>query len=80
MNPNPDGQTRDHATSADVAALEEHLRCRLAGRARDLQLVITNQGLVLRGRARTYYAKQLAQQVVLAGTSTAIAANEIEVS
>jgi hypothetical protein len=79
MNPQPDALTSDHPSATDLAVLEEHLRCRLAGRARDLQLVVTDQGLVLRGHAHTYYAKQLAQQAVLAATSTPIVANEIEV-
>ena len=79
MNPQPDALTRDHPLAADLAALEEHVRCRLAGRLRDLQLVVTDQGLVLRGHAPTYYAKQLAQQAVLAASRTPIVANEIEV-
>jgi hypothetical protein len=70
MNPQPDALTRDHPLAADLAALEEHVRCRLAGRLRDLQLVVTDQGLVLRGHAPTYYAKQLAQQAVLAASRT----------
>ena len=36
-------------------------------------------GLVLRGHAMTYYAKQLAQHAVMAATSLPIQANEIEV-
>ena len=44
------------------------------------QLVVRDQGLVLRGHAHTYYAKQLAQQAVMETTSLPIQANEIEVS
>jgi hypothetical protein len=35
---------------------------------------------VLRGRARTYYAKQLAQHAVMQATALPILRNEIEVS
>lgn len=79
MNSQSDPLMRDHPIAADLAGLEEHVRCRLAGRVRDLQLVITDHGLVLRGHAHTYYAKQLAQQAVLAASTTPIVANEIEV-
>jgi hypothetical protein len=40
----------------------------------------TEHGLVLRGTSQTYYAKQLAQQAVLAASKTPIVANDIEVS
>jgi len=38
-----------------------------------------NGELILRGRTRTYYAKQLAQQAVMEATALPIRANEIEV-
>lgn len=63
-----------------LARIEEHVRCRLAGLVRDFQLVFRDQGLVLCGRVRTYYAKQLAQHAVMEASSLPIRANEIEVS
>jgi len=60
--------------------ISEHIQCRLTGRVRDFQLFVRDQGLVLRGHAHTYYAKQLAQQAVMETTSLPIQANEIEVS
>jgi hypothetical protein len=60
--------------------IEEHVRCRLIRRVRDLQLLVRDHGLVLRGHAHTYYAKQLAQEAVLEATELPIRANEIEVS
>jgi hypothetical protein len=67
-------------TREQLARIEEHVRCRLTGRVRELQLVVRDHGLVLRGHAHTYYAKQLAQHAVLDATNLPIQANEIEVS
>lgn len=63
----------------ELASIEEHVRCRLTGRVRDLQIVLRDHGLVLQGHAHTYYAKQLAQQAVMESTNLPIRANEIEV-
>jgi hypothetical protein len=77
-------QTRDNGidlTAANGATeLEAHIQCRLGGQVRDFRVVIADKGLVLRGRAHTYYAKQLAQHAVLEATPLPILANEIEVS
>jgi hypothetical protein len=43
-------------------------------------LRLEDPGLVLEGCAHSYFAKQLAQQVVMTATTLPIAANEIEVS
>jgi hypothetical protein len=63
-----------------LSLLEEHLRSLLLGRVQALQLLVRDDGLVLRGYARTYYAKQLAQHAVMEKTTLPIRANEIEVS
>jgi hypothetical protein len=63
-----------------VGQIETHVQNRLAGRVRDLRLLIRDKGLVLRGHARTYYAKQLAQHAVMDRTGLPVHANEIEVS
>ena len=68
------------ATPEQLACIEEHVRCRVFGRVRDLELVVRDQGLVLLGHAHTYHAKQLAQHAVLEMTDMPIWANEIEVS
>jgi hypothetical protein len=67
-------------TTNGATELEAHIQCRLRGQIRDFQLVIADKGLVLRGHAHTYYAKQLAQHAVLEATELPILANEIEVS
>ena len=60
--------------------LTEHVRYRLSGRVCDLQVVVRDDGLVLRGHAETYYAKQLAQHAVMEASNLPIRANEIEVA
>ena len=72
--------SRLRAPTEQLASIEEHVRNRLIGRVRELQLLLRDQGLVLRGYTKTYYAKQLAQHVVLEMTDLPIRANEIEVS
>ncbi len=64
----------------NVAHLEAQVRHRLSGQVLDIRLVVSGNGLVLQGRSRTYYAKQLAQQVVMDATAIPIIANEIEVA
>jgi len=59
--------------------LEAHLQRRLNGRVRDFQIVTCTDGLILKGCARTYYEKQLAQHAVMEATLTPILSNEIEV-
>ena len=64
---------------AGIDQLEVRLQGQLSGRVRDLQLCVGEYGITLRGVARTYYAKQLAQHAVMRETQLPIAANEIEV-
>jgi len=63
-----------------VAQLEGHAQSQLNGRVRDLRLVVRENGLILHGRAHTYYGKQLAQHAVMQATRLPIQANEIEVT
>jgi hypothetical protein len=70
-----------YMTEADgIDRLEARLQSQLNGRVRDLHLLVAGQGLILRGHAHTYYAKQIAQHVVMDATELPIVANEIEVS
>jgi hypothetical protein len=59
--------------------LEAYLHRRLLGKIRGFCLIVKDQGLILRGQARTYYAKQLAQHAVVEAADFPILANEIEV-
>jgi hypothetical protein len=63
-----------------ITQIEQNIRCRLKGRVLDLKVMGTDDGLVLRGRARTYYSKQLAQHAVMVLTKLPIRANEIVVT
>lgn len=73
------GNTKNLVVTATLEELEANLQRCLGGRVNDFQLLLTPEGLILRGRAATYYAKQLAQQAVLEKTQHPILANEIEV-
>jgi hypothetical protein len=55
------------------------VQTRLLGRVHEFRLESSAAGLVLRGCARTYYAKQLAQHAVMDATDVPILANEIAV-
>jgi hypothetical protein len=59
--------------------MEAHIQSRLGGHVREFRLVVVDRGLILRGRAHTYYAKQLAQHAVMDATGLPILASEIEV-
>jgi hypothetical protein len=65
--------------SMDIPQLEALIRTKLFGRVRDLRLVMQDEGLVLRGNSRTYYAKQLAQEAVMEAQHLPLVANEIRV-
>lgn len=73
-------QAPDSDAHESLRPIEERVQRGMAGQVRDFRLVLRNGGLVLLGRARTYYAKQMATQSVMAATKMPICANEIEVS
>jgi len=62
-----------------VEQIESQIYRRLGGRVSDLRVIVQGEGLVLQGRARTYHAKQLAQQAAMEITERSILANEIRV-
>jgi hypothetical protein len=63
----------------ELAALEQRVRDHLDGRISDVKFELIGEGLVLRGKTRTYYAKQLAQEIVMQASARPLLANEIEV-
>jgi hypothetical protein len=71
--------TVDSTPGAEAARLEELVQARLSGRVRDLRIRVRDHGLILQGQARTYYAKQLAQQLAMTASALPVLANEIEV-
>ncbi len=74
------GRSTCTLTTEVVGQIESHVQNRLAGRVRDFRVLVRENGLVLKGQVRTYYAKQLAQHAVMDRTGVPILANEIEVS
>jgi hypothetical protein len=70
----------DLSPDKQAAQLEAQVQGRLAGRRLiDFRLQLQGAGVVLQGRAPTYYVKQLAQHAVMQATDLPILANEIEV-
>jgi hypothetical protein len=63
----------------ELERLQAQVRSQLGARVRDLRLVLRDNGVVLQGRAHTYYAKQLAQHMVMQAAKYPIRANVIEV-
>jgi hypothetical protein len=63
--------------SLELGTLEIQIRQQLRDMVQDFELSFTHDGLVLRGRARSFYAKQLAQQQVMQRSNRAIAVNAI---
>jgi hypothetical protein len=62
-----------------VEQVEAEIRRRLGDRVNELRVVVTEEGLVLHGRSRTYHAKQLAQHSANEISGLPILANEIRV-
>jgi hypothetical protein len=64
----------------NIKQIEEEVRRRLANRLDDFRLVVRDEGLILHGRAGSYYTKQLAQEAVREITKMPILANRITVA
>ena len=61
-----DPQPERRAMKDDLAEqIEGHIERKASGRIRDLHVVCSGESIILKGRSRTYHAKQLAQQAVL---------------
>jgi hypothetical protein len=64
---------------ASLGRLEALVNDRVWGQVEDLRVEAQDAGVVLRGRCRTYYAKQLAQEAVLRSSPFPLLVNQIEV-
>ena len=71
--------TLDRLQIAELNQLEARVQTRLLGIVHDLRLIAQERGVVLRGRSRTYYGKQLAQQAIMQAAPMPLLANEIQV-
>ncbi len=69
----------DDNTSEKETRLETQLQTRLGSCVRQLRVLCRNNGVVHRGSACTYHAKQLDQHLVMGITDLPILVNEIEV-
>ncbi len=67
-------------SSEELGHVAGRVQSRLPGRIHAFVLEKRDAGLLLRGHASTYHAKQLAQHAVMEATTLPIVANEIEVS
>jgi hypothetical protein len=65
--------------SKEIDRVTQTVNRELAGRIRGFSLRFRDQALILEGRARSYYAKQLAQHAVMRVTQLPIDRNDIEV-
>jgi hypothetical protein len=63
----------------EIDRLVTAVQNQMAGRVSDLRLLLRDRGLVLQGRARSYYAKQLAQHAVIMATEFPLLSNDIEI-
>jgi hypothetical protein len=61
----PPGHHRVGDWQSHLDRIRCKIECRLCGRIFDLDVVCSDDRIVLRGRSRTYYAKQLAQEMAL---------------
>jgi hypothetical protein len=68
----------DQPRCAEEERIESLLFRRLGNRVMDLQVEIQSSGLVLHGRTKTFYAKQIAQHAAMELSDLPIV-NEIEV-
>lgn len=59
--------------------VESRVQHLFAGRVRDFRVLIRDQGLVLKGRTRTYHARQLVRQAAIEAAGMPIVADELEV-
>lgn len=64
---------------AKLQQVQELLYQRLRGQVRELRVTVRDTNIVLQGIAASYYAKQVAQTLVLDFLGVVALANEIEV-
>lgn len=79
MQAPPPEQKIDLTSPDGITELETRVECLLDGHIHNFQLVVGDKGVIMRGQARTYHAKQFAQDVVLEATDLPILANDVEV-
>jgi len=66
-------------SAATGGQLEVYVKSVLHGRVSDLHVSLRDGGVILKGHAHTFYAKQVAQHAVMQATRLPLLRNEIEV-
>jgi hypothetical protein len=79
MSKNMCTEDLETAPSSELEWTEAHLQSMLHSYVLNLRLEIQDGGLVLRGIAHTYYAKQLAQHAAMKCSALRVVMNQIEV-
>jgi hypothetical protein len=70
---------REESAGNDVNHLQVVIRNRIGRFVHDFELTLVKGGLLIRGKARTYYGKQMAQEAVMELTDLPIIDNSIQV-
>ncbi len=65
--------------SEDLEQIQQEIRCNLSLRVHNFRIRAVGEGLILEGRTKTYYGKQLVQHAVMDTTDFPILANNIVV-
>lgn len=63
----------------DLEQIQQEIRRNLSLRVNNLRIRATNEGLILEGRTKSYYGKQMVQHAVMDATEFPILANNIVV-
>lgn len=66
-------------SDAELDQIERQIRQSLSQRVHNFRLRACDEGLVLEGRTKTYYGKQLVQHAVMDATDFPVLANNIVV-
>lgn len=74
------GHEVQRAAAGQAATIRRRVAEHTAGRIRDLSVAVERRGVVLSGRASTFYSKQLAQVAALQMAGNLPLLNEIEVA
>lgn len=68
---------QDLSVSSVLSLVESSISYRFSQRVHEFHIVARNDGLVLEGRTRTYFSKQVLQQAVISAIDLPIVANNI---
>ena len=63
----------------ELTELESRVADQLNGQVRHFRVFACDGGILLKGRARTYHAKQMAQHIVMKASKQRIVANQMDV-